>query len=364
MCHPPSQVRTPSRRRGGHARLSAMSGPEHPETSRISARTVVLTAASVVLALVLLGWGLPAVTGTSWRRIAEVVAAAPAGALALLPVLALVALGAGALGLSAAVAGLPRRDAVPLSALSTAVSVTVPGGSTLALGLLYAAGRRRGVGAAALVVGVALITAADLGAGLLLAPAGALGYALSGSGALGGGAVAAVWVLAALSAAALVAGVLLVRRRTLAALLTGVLDGLGALLGARGSSWSSATVLARRDEAALRLRAHTPGILLPPLVVRACQFAALVVALDAVGLEVPLPLAVAVFALGRLLALIPLTPGGTGIAETGSAAALIALGFDAGAAASAAVLVSVTTLLTPLALGLLALALRPLARGR
>ncbi len=350
-----------------------MSGPEHPDTRRVPARTVVLTAASVLLALALLGWGLPAVTGTSWARIAEVVAAAPPGALALLPALALVALGAGALGLSAAVAGLPRRDAAGLSAVSTAVSVTVPGGSTIALGLLYAAGRRRGVHGAALVVGVALITAADLAAGLLLAPVGALGYALSGSHALGGGTVTAIWVLAAGSATVLVVGVLLLRRRTVTALVTGVLDGLGALTGRRpsddgdedgASSWSPATILARRDEAAARLRRHAPGILLPPLAGRACQFAALVVALHAVGLEVPLPLAFAVFALGRLLALIPLTPGGTGIAETGTAAALIALGFDAGAAASAAVLVSVTTLLTPVVLGLLALALRPLTRGR
>ena len=67
-------------------------------------------------------------------------------------------------------------------------------------------------------------------------------------------------------------------------------------------------------------------------------------------------LTLAVFALGRVLSLVPLTPGGAGITETVGAAALVALGVSAADAAGAMLLLMVTMLLVPLLLGALAAA--------
>src|SRR5699024_11633329 len=76
-------------------------------------------------------------------------------------------------------------------------------------------------------------------------------------------------------------------------------------------------------------------LLLPTMAARLLQWVALVVAIEAVGAQVPLLLTVAIFALGRVLSLVPLTPGGAGITETVGAAALVALGVGAEASASA-----------------------------
>ena len=65
----------------------------------------------------------------------------------------------------------------------------------------------------------------------------------------------------------------------------------------------------------------------------------------------------AVFALGRVLALVPLTPGGAGISETVSGAVLVALGVASADAAAAMLLLLVAMLVVPLLAGGAAVAL-------
>src|SRR5690625_2988220 len=108
------------------------------------------------------------------------------------------------------------------------------------------------------------------------------------------------------------------------------------------------TVLEQRDVLLATLRTRPAGLLLPTMAARLLQWAALVVAIEAVGAQVPLLLTVAIFALGRVLSLVPLTPGGAGITETVGAAALVALGVGAEASASAMLLLAVTTVAVPL----------------
>lgn len=333
-----------------------------PETAdgarapRVSRRTLVLTPLSLLLAAVLLAWLMPRVTGVPWSRVARALGEAPPLALVALALLALVALGASAVGLRAAIPRLALSRALPASAATTALSVAVPGGSTLAVGVLYALARREGARRTDVLAGIAAATAAEVAVGLLLAPLGAVALVLTGSTALGGAPLAALVALSAGCLLALAAGVLALRRSALAGVLARLESGLDAmgLAHLAGGGVRADTVLEIRDAAAARLRARGTAILGAPLAVRAAQAAALLVALRAVGLDVPLLQVVAVFVLGRLLALVPLTPGGAGLAETGSAAALIALGHDPAASGAAAVLVTVTTLLVPVALGLLA----------
>ena len=51
-------------------------------------------------------------------------------------------------------------------------------------------------------------------------------------------------------------------------------------------------------------------------------------ALQAVGLDVPLVLVLTAAAIERLGTLVPITPGGTGVAEIGTIAWLVAVGLD------------------------------------
>lgn len=323
---------------------------------RLTGRRIALTAASCVLALALLAWLMPRATGVGWAAVLAALRTAPPLSLALLVLLALGALGAGAVGTAGAFRGLGVRRAAPISAVATAVTVAVPGGATIAAGLLYAAARRAGVSRADAAAGIGLMTVAETAAGLLLVPVGALCLLLGAPALLGHGAGIGLAALAVVCLLCLVAGALLLRRDPLARLLEGAREGLEGLGLARmlDGRLDVADVLDVRDRAAARLRTHGALVLGAPLLIRALQLAALLVALEATGIAVAVPQAVGVLVLGRLLALLPLTPGGAGLAEAGSAALLVALGADRAGSGAAAVLVSAMTLLVPVLLGVLA----------
>ena len=86
----------------------------------------------------------------------------------------------------------------------------------------------------------------------------------------------------------------------------------------------------------------------------AAQFAIFLIALDVTGVRISLAAAFAAFAIGRLLTAVGITPGGIGITETGTAAALVALGAQPSHAGAAVVIMSIFTNLVELPLGILA----------
>lgn len=335
-----------------------MSGddPEAPP-GRPSRRTIPLTIASVLLAAGLLGWVLPRLTGVPWSRTLAVLGDAGAPTLLALVLLAVLALVLQSVSLCAAAPGLRARTALPTTAITTALAVTVPGGSLLGLGVLWRRLRRAGSDRRGILAVFAVVSGTELAVALTLAPLGALALTVSGSAPRTSVLVAA-WVLAGVALLVGVGAALVLRRDTFSRLVDVVHDGLAAtgLASALEGRWSPSELVSYRDDALGRLRARPLRLLLGPIGTRVAQGIALAVALGAVGLDVPLPVVIAVFVLGRLLASVPVTPGGAGIAETGSAAALIALGFDPGASVAAALLVTVTTLLAPAALGLVAAA--------
>src|SRR5690606_16443472 len=149
-----------------------------------------------------------------------------------------------------------------------------------------------------------------LGAGSYL-----LGSALTPAGTLASGWLWAAAVAAAGAVIALVLSAVLLRRGVPTALLAQA-DGML-------PAGASAEILHQREALVGMLRRRLPALALPTLAARALQFAALWLAIEAVGAEVPALFVLAVFALGRVLALVPLTPGGAGISETVSGAALV-----------------------------------------
>src|SRR5699024_8774278 len=148
------------------------------------------------------------------------------------------------------------------------------------------------------------------------------------------------------------------RRSVLSALL-GQVDGMLPASAAR-------TILTQRDVLVERLRRRWPSLLVPTLAARVLQWAALVLAIEAVGAHVPWLLTVAIFALGRVPALGPPAPRGARVTATVGGAALGAPGVAAAAAAAGMPLLLVTMLPVPLLAGALTtgIALAPAPRRR
>lgn len=313
-------------------------------------RLVVLVLAAL-LAIALLAWVLPALTGASWPAILRALIAVGPGWATLLALLAVLVLLVSASGLAAAVPSLRYPAAVRTLAVTMAVRDGVPGGGTIALALLYALLRRRGVPARQVVVGGLLASLTDLAVSSLLPAVGLLAYLLLGRDLLGAGTVTVLAALAVGSAVLMVAAVLVLRGPRCAGLAGTVAAGIGSLPVGPDADRArdiAAHVIGGRDAALLLLRLRGARIVVPPLLVRALQAGIVAVSLRAVGLDLPAAATVVVLVVSRVLAAIPLTPSGTGFAEPGIGATLVALGADGASAAAAALLVTVTTVVLPL----------------
>lgn len=305
---------------------------------------------SAALVIALLGWALPWAAGASWAEIGSTLMTLPVWA-----VPAMATLGAGVLLLEAVTvrAALPgsRWSAALLAHPSAAAtSLAVPGGTVIGLGLMGWILRRSGLAVPVILTGIIAASLAEMVLTSVLIPLlGMVAYALSSvlapvDVALPG----ALWaaVLAVLGALlALVLTLVMLRRSVMTALL--------GLFPEQLTPELSRTILSQRDVLVEMLRRRWFPLLAPTLAARVLQWAALVLAIEAVGAEVPWLLAVAIFALGRVLSLVPLTPGGAGVTEAVGAAALVALGVAAADAAAAMLLLLITMLAVPLLAGAL-----------
>ena len=332
--------------------------PPRPPRGRLLAGLL-----SAALVIALLVWALPWATGASWGEITGTLAALPAWS-----VPAMVLLGVGALLLEAVTvrAAMPgaRWSGVLLAhPAAGATALAVPGGTVIGLGLMGWILRRSGLALPVVLTGIVAASLVEMVVTSVLIPLlGLVAYALSPLlSPVGTALPGALWaaLLAVLGAVVALALTFVMLRRSVLSALLGQVDGMLPTSAAR-------TILTQRDVLVERLRRRWPSLLAPTLGARVLQWAALVLAIEAVGAHVPWLLTVAIFALGRVLSLVPLTPGGAGVTETVGGAALVALGVAAADAAAAMLLLLVTMLLAPLLAGALttviALALAPRRR--
>ncbi|MFC0675848.1 lysylphosphatidylglycerol synthase domain-containing protein [Brachybacterium hainanense] len=294
--------------------------------------------ASLVLLLVLIGAGLPLLAGADWAQILAALSRLGAPLVLLAVLLGLLSLAAEAAGLHLMLPGSRLLRIAPAGAAATALGLAVPGGGLLGTGLLGWWLRREGLAASTIIIGLLGFSLADMAVSSVLVPlAGLVAYVLAGArlelpGTLAAGAVAV------LGAAAVVGGIALVLSRPV---LASVIERLAPLIPA------AASALGIRDALMGLLRRRGAGLLGLLVASRLLQLLVLLAALRSLGADVPLAVVVAVFALGRMLALVPLTPGGAGITEAVSAAGLVALGVPGADAAAATLLLMVSTLLVP-----------------
>lgn len=339
--------------------LSELDAERPPRPSKSKVVTAGLSGALVIG---LLAWALPWATGASWGEIAGALSALPVWAV---PVMALLGIGALLLESLTVRAALPGSRWSPVllgHAASGATALAVPGGSLLGLGLMGWILRRAGLALPFLVTGLIAASLVEMVITSVLIPLIGLGaYALSSVvSPMGIALPGALWaaLLAVLGAGLALAMTALLLRRSV---LSWFLDRSGESIPGH----VAAQVLEQRDALMGMLRGCWPGLSLPTVGARLLQWFALLLAIEVVGADVPLLLTVAIFALGRVLSLVPLTPGGAGVTEAVGGAALVALGVGAAQAASAMLLLLVTMLLVPLLCGALATVLAfTLAPGR
>lgn len=317
--------------------------PPRPSRGRL-----VAGALSILLVIALLALALPWATGASWGEIAGTFAGLPAWAVPTMALLGVLVLLLESVTVRTALPGSSWRSVLLAHPSSGALSLAVPGGSAIGMVLMGWILRRAGLALPVILTGVLAASLVEMTLTSVLVPLLGLGaYALSSlTGAVGAALPGSLWaaLLAVLGAVlALALTVLVLRRGVLTALLERFSEVIPGDIGP--------LILHQRDLLVEMLRRRWPSLLGPTLLARVLQWAALVLAIHAVGAEIPWLLTVAIFALGRVLSLIPLTPGGAGITETVGAAALVALGVAAADAAAAMLLLMVTMLLVPLLVG-------------
>jgi putative heme transporter len=281
-----------------------------------------LASALIAALLVVL---VPKSAGTTWTQVGAALLAVPPLVVSALGLVWIAGLTCNSVALAASLPGLSVRRAMLLSLSGSAVANVLPLGGAAGVGFNYAMTRRWGFSAASFSAYTATTNVFDVAAKLVLAATAAAVLVLDGS-------------TAALHLGAPTASLLLLPPLALGLLLH--------------PAW--ATRIGRRLDDASRLAGHLVrrpvrtqlGRQLPELAARTSSvirrrwrrlsvgtvgYAALLAllfggCLHAVGVDLTLPLLVTGLAADRVLTLLPITPGGVGVVEGGTALVLTALG--------------------------------------
>lgn len=228
---------------------------------------------------------------------------------------------------------LPRLgfvNAVQMTQASTAFTFVVPGGAPLGMGVSFGMLRSWGFGRAAVARAVALTGIWNQLSTFLFPAVAAVAVAAEGKGG-GVGAVAVIAAVVFVVCVGLLGGALCSERvlRRLVSTVERVL-GLGArLIRRRAPAWSPDDVSRFRRETLDSLRVTWPALTWTTILNQLTAFALLDLSLRAVGIglgQVDIAESFAAWSVGRLLASLPLTPGGLGFVELGLTGMLVGFG--------------------------------------
>lgn len=306
----------------------------------------------LAMAVALLGWVLPAVTRTSWGEILEVLGDVPVLALVACFVLTLAFLFSYAITLTASLPGLSLPRAVVVNTAGTAISKLFPGGGAVGLAATFLICRTwgfplRAVSTSAVVTGVwntlTRVALPVIAIGLLalsdIELPGVMRQAAVGA------AVSGVIILA------IFVGIIASQR--VADRVGGAIDrAFGRFLKRPGRARAAMTDT--RAQIIDRVQDAWHWLTLGMVGFFAAQFGIFLIALHVTGVSMAFAATFAAYAIGRLLTAVGITPGGIGITETGTAAALVAFGANPAEAGAAVVLMSIFTNIVELPLGVLA----------
>ncbi|GAA6525208.1 hypothetical protein IDVR_10030 [Intrasporangium sp. DVR] len=340
---------------------------------RWTGRRTAQTGASLAVLVVLLLLVLPAMTGASWQSTLHAVGSVPLWQLAALTGLWLVGLWAYSFVLAASLPGLTKGQGFVLNLVGSGVSNLVPFGGAAGVGITWAMARQYGFTNGAIALFTAVTGIWNVLARLALPLVGLVGLLVVGarvSGpvlvAAGVGAAFCALVVGLLVAAlandafasrltAAVAGSVRSLARVIGRPATERLEGLEGLEDALATQRASAVELLRRGRGGLVV-GMISYVVLQGVLMWGC--------LAVVGSELGWAEVTAAYACGRMLTTVVLTPGGTGFAETGTAAVLIALGGDPVVSVAGVLLFSFFTFACEIPGGALAYGWHLRTRGR
>lgn len=284
---------------------------------------------------------LPRITGTTWPTVGALVAGIRPEILVGLGLLWFTTVLAHAVVQTGALPGLRYGQAVALNTGSSAVASSVPVGGPISLAVNWAMLRSWGFGRTEFST-YTLVTTITMAVARLAVPllAALVMVAAGGLPALAHPIVvlAAVALLVVVAATAALAAPPLRRwlaSRTHPGLLGRLARGVDVAVGRSGA-------VIRDRWARLSLAAVVQLLL---------QFALLLACLTTVGAGVGVTVALLAFAAGRLLSVLPITPGGLGVTETGVGALLVALGAPPAAAIAAVLLFGLYTVVLEIPIG-------------
>lgn len=306
----------------------------------------------VGLALTLLIWGLPHFAKTTWSDVFEVVRGVPLWQAVGFQLLMLLGLWCYTFTITASLPGLSHAKALIVNLCGSSVGNLLPGGGAAGLAATYAICRswgfsRASVSTSAVVTGVwntlARLVLPVLAIAILVANSSGLPRALTDAaigGAISGAIIIAVFgsVLASPKAAAAVGR---------------FFDRLLRPLRRRNPDRRSAEdfFVGLREETTDVVRTRWLRLTLGMVGFFGIYFLLFVLITKATGIEIRMSHLFAAYAIGRLLTAVPVTPGGLGVTETATAAALVGWGADPAGATGAVVLFSIFTHLMEVPLG-------------
>ena len=293
------------------------------------------------LALVLLGVGVPKAVNVSWHGVVPVLASLHASELIGLTVLWALGLWVHSFVLTAAAPSLSHRRALTLNVTGSAVSNVVPLGGAAGVALNRRMMSAWGVSGRSFAGYTFLTNLWDVLAKLALPAVALVVLDHAGEAVTGRIQLAALLGLAAFVVVLAVSGVVLISPRLTIALAHVIERTAGAalaLLRVRHRVDVTTNLLSIRAECAELVARGWLRMSLGMAAYVALQGALLCWCLQLSGAGVTVPEVVAGFAVERLLTVLPLTPGGLGVADVGLAGVLLALGGDPTGVAAGVVL--------------------------
>ncbi len=306
-------------------------GPAVADRAARPSRRTVQAGLSLALLVALLAIVLPQVTGTSWDAALHAIASVSLWQLTGLTLLWLVGLWAYTFVMTASLPGLRTGQAFVLNLVGSGVSNLVPFGGAVGVGATWAMARQYGLSHRSIALFTAVTGVWNVVARLALPVLGLAGLLFAGAR-VSGSVLAAAGVGAAVCAAVigLVAAVLVSDRVSARVVqgATGAAARLARVVRRPGPRGLGEELASLRESARDLLRAGRAALLLGMLAYVALQGLLMWACLAVVGSHLGPAAIVAGYACGRMLTVVVLTPGGTGFAETGAAAVLVALGGD------------------------------------
>lgn len=334
-----------------------MRGADTPAGRRLGWKDAVGSVLGLVVAVLLIAYGLPYFLATSWDEIGAELARTTWTEALLMSALLVAGLFCYTWVLIGSLPGLGHVQALKVNAVTSLVSNILPLGAAVGVALMVVMLRSWGFARRAISASLVVSGLANVLARIALPVLGLLTVAASPLQAPRL-VVNAALIAGAVGIAVIVLTTLMVFSDRVARQVVGTLDRVAGLLRRSGSRVRRLEQLITDQRVRVEQTARTGWV--PITLGMTGQFVLLFglywTAARTVGVEIPVYALICAYTFRQLLTLVALTPGGLGVTEVGTAGLLVLLGAGAGAASATALLYAIFAHLVVIPFGTAALA--------